>query len=1325
MSSPPSASSSSQPQQPQQIVSNLLRIACRFDPTVTPNPPCMTAAKLMSPNSDFTSPSELWPYEIYDFEMNLSGSSWERLASSNNSETERSSLAQQTSGSISQNKATTQATEQNSTSPSLFSSSSSKHPRLTMEELMAGKPHRNAYFCPNEWKWLIITSFENPHRPMGERCETLPSFDSSFSSVSSSSTSTMTNTSDQQQFHFFQHYPRSVCSVNGLIRRPVSIFDEDGTPNLKRVEEKDDRVDENLRWDCRLCFNCKRGIICSTVESSVGSVFKRSEALLMIEHAQRYNHNKINLRPEQLVYKAWHTVFIVIQNALIEGKISPISLNGKSISGRMPWDPISAKIWESVGVTRREQETMEDKTVKVPYLVLPNLNVKNQEGRCNRALWVRAFLEVSVFLKFWKIKYPQVEESLKSNYTVPIKLVPASPQILNLLGGDPIPKIPVKPNWQTTNNQPVGHFTYSKLGILNDVPDRIVILAYQVQLRCFRHLQFELFDRIREVKGFRENCEELDLFIGLESSNGVIGTSEIREAWRMICGDNVIIDLSKEDFIANEFNKKIENLKDDSSEKNTLSEALKVLVQANPENAFLRVILDSSNVSNSTNLKSKEPMDINKAYATLGDVLPETEDEILIMAYQIGVSDQPGQKDILREALEVIANHRNSHLIKSRLASVEGSSANCMDPVSYIPPAVSYDLPAGLNNIGNTCYLNSLLQYFFSVRELREVLLKFPDYEQDVEEELVMKEKKRVGGRVVSVPEILRSKQFASKLQGLFYEMIHTPLSAVTPERELAFLALVLSKDESPTVLPSNNQDSSASTDATLVDERPSFIGPAYNTATSSPPTVVPSSTVLGKRKSESISSDDGNHALKSSTEPKTELADVKKQAALEGEAEHGMIDDEDVKMAIDSKPTLAENRVEDSQPEVLKSMVIDLTEEPTGPPPLPPRPAKNRSLAVTDSGSHMMFGRQNDVSECMDNCLFQIQAALDESKISTSRPDGEGNIVKSLFYGKTRQSLSFENPEGKVSVKEEPFAYLLVDVAEEGRDLYDGLDRVFDESEVELGSGKAIRRIGLVDLPPILQIQLQRVQFDRRTHTVFKSNAYLKFTEYLKIDRYLEPDPNDTVAIEKRTQTIERRKQIESLRGRAGELKTYIGSDKSTASKVLRDLHHILSTSDMNSNMARSDFFKGLIEEEEMDYLEKEARSIDEEIVEINQKIKQLKEEVEQTWFTGTMVLDERNGSEELAKSSTKKNRSAEYRLVSLFNHRGTANGGHYWAIQRQLPDKPDRWLKYNDSVVTEIDPKVEVFSETNESNSNPYWLTYVRVGEEDRFQMLNRNVI
>ena len=37
--------------------------------------------------------------------------------------------------------------------------------------------------------------------------------------------------------------------------------------------------------------------------------------------------------------------------------------------------------------------------------------------------------------------------------------------------------------------------------------------------------------------------------------------------------------------------------------------------------------------------------------------------------------------------------------------------------------------------------------------------------------------------------------------------------------------------------------------------------------------------------------------------------------------------------------------------------------------PPLPPRP----KAATTD----MMFGKQHDVAECMDNCMFQIETAL------------------------------------------------------------------------------------------------------------------------------------------------------------------------------------------------------------------------------------------------------------------------------------------------------------------------------------------------------------
>ena len=34
-------------------------------------------------------------------------------------------------------------------------------------------------------------------------------------------------------------------------------------------------------------------------------------------------------------------------------------------------------------------------------------------------------------------------------------------------------------------------------------------------------------------------------------------------------------------------------------------------------------------------------------------------------------------------------------------------------------------LPVGLNNIGNTCYLNSLLQYYFTITVLRELVLLY------------------------------------------------------------------------------------------------------------------------------------------------------------------------------------------------------------------------------------------------------------------------------------------------------------------------------------------------------------------------------------------------------------------------------------------------------------------------------------------------------------------------------------------------------------------------------------------------------------------------
>jgi hypothetical protein len=63
--------------------------------------------------------------------------------------------------------------------------------------------------------------------------------------------------------------------------------------------------------------------------------------------------------------------------------------------------------------------------------------------------------------------------------------------------------------------------------------------------------------------------------------------------------------------------------------------ALRVLVEANPTNELLRVISDTANTAAE---EKANPMDLDKAYATLGDVVPEVDDEMLWMAYTIGVS---------------------------------------------------------------------------------------------------------------------------------------------------------------------------------------------------------------------------------------------------------------------------------------------------------------------------------------------------------------------------------------------------------------------------------------------------------------------------------------------------------------------------------------------------------------------------------------------------------------------------------------------------------------------------------------------------------------
>lgn len=165
----------------------------------------------------------------------------------------------------------------------------------------------------------------------------------------------------------------------------------------------------------------------------------------------------------------------------------------------------------------------------------------------------------------------------------------------------------------------------------------------------------------------------------------------------------------------------------------------------------LKLIAESRNspVLNHFLLTGETPageMDVSDAYRLLQ--LPDgtADDGVITAGYTICVDDNPGEADKYNQALVIIANHINSASLKA------------MAGISTEPERNMRDWPVGLQNIGNTCYLNSLLQFYFSVRPFREMVLDFERFQMDLndEESLV---KKQVGSRKVTKKEIERSMQ--------------------------------------------------------------------------------------------------------------------------------------------------------------------------------------------------------------------------------------------------------------------------------------------------------------------------------------------------------------------------------------------------------------------------------------------------------------------------------------------------------------------------------------------------------------------------------------
>jgi ubiquitin carboxyl-terminal hydrolase 25 len=147
-----------------------------------------------------------------------------------------------------------------------------------------------------------------------------------------------------------------------------------------------------------------------------------------------------------------------------------------------------------------------------------------------------------------------------------------------------------------------------------------------------------------------------------------------------------------------------------------------------------------------TGSMEEQQMDVGEAYRLFQIDDRTLDDEMVLSVYNIVVSDNPSAAEQYNKAISTIATDRGSSMI---MQAIRGER--------YSNTQASAEEPVGLENIGNTCYLNSLLQFFFTLPELRNLVLNFKDVKMDLGDPDIAK--KRVGSRRITLPEIERAQK--------------------------------------------------------------------------------------------------------------------------------------------------------------------------------------------------------------------------------------------------------------------------------------------------------------------------------------------------------------------------------------------------------------------------------------------------------------------------------------------------------------------------------------------------------------------------------------
>ncbi|KAI1319962.1 cysteine proteinase [Xylariaceae sp. FL0255] len=664
------------------------------------------------------------------------------------------------------------------------------------------------------------------------------------------------------------------------------------------------------------------------------------------------------------------------------------------------------------------------------------------------------------------------------------------------------------------------------------------------------------------------------------------------------------------------------------------------------------------------------------------------------------------------EYLQNAANFMKVTISEPNRGAVDDSRVG--QDISQGPQSIDVlQTPLGLRNIGNTCYLNSLLQYFFNVKPIREMVLHYEDCRLQLDDAVLSQRRTGGNGTPVNLEEAIVAQQFMSELRTLFQSLESASESPACPSQKLANTALSSAKD----ILTAKPQ-----TKPPPLPARPSPL----------PPTSTQEDVEMVNVTVERIDDQLDTASNQSSATLVSDNCDTVTETIVEERPK----DEQEITVSMAPEPDKHDGLEKVEHVEHVEDVEMSA---PTDPPTLEEKITQiSQRLEQSDrSGTS-----QQDVEEIIGNILEHFMRAICPVGSMEGLPNLQADNITQTFFttivnstiktssgdetnmsdSRTEESLLNEEvvPERWITAFPHP------DKEKRVRNtLYEALDRYF--SYELLADGNLARYTTIRALPPIVHICIQRTDA-----TGVKNKNPVIIPEDLYLDRYMETETGSTLwKIRRRVWAVKER--IKDLQQRAAfSVKDVFKPE---------EMHRWLDEDFEPGQVAQTDTEDSYIDwndelwadvggaERAKNRFDKRNRSPAVVPVEGQPPVKRpgpsegkgrregtdlhTRKVCANALFVIGKRRDKMDRQQQLQLSDEEKDafssmKQHKYCLHALICHGGGMNAGHYWVWIRDFEKQV--WWKYNDSTVTKDSrDSMQVIEELNNSG-DPYYVAYIR---------------